>query len=224
VSDFAAYCFYVNRPDLMSRALDSFPELWDELTIVDNSADGIPEEASLLRGVFRPPVPLSYSQSCNWMLRDATEKEVDFIIHFHSDAVSTNPKAVKELLAYIRKAKSEGKKHGIWWTFYDILWAINPVALREIGGWNTLFPSYFVDQDLKRRLRLAGWETVDTHIEGMSHEGSATVNSDPQLKLINQQTFPLQAMLYQAMWGGDPEKEMFKYPFNKPALKKLRFW
>jgi GT2 family glycosyltransferase len=151
----------------------------------------------------------------NWMLADATKKNVDFIFHFHSDAVSSNPSAVTELLEYARKVMGEGRKWACLWTFYDILWVINPVAARDVGGWDTVFPSYFVDQDIRRRWNLAGWETIDTHIEGLSHEGSATINSDENLKFINGVTFPLYRAYYCRKWGGEPGHETYQTQFNR---------
>jgi hypothetical protein len=106
MSDFAAYVMYVNRPDLLSRSVHAFRELLDELTVVDNSTGPVKLTMQGAR-MFRPPVPLSYSQSMNWTLKDATERGVDFIFHFHSDATSSNPDAVKQLLEYARKVKAE---------------------------------------------------------------------------------------------------------------------
>ena len=218
MAEFAAYVMYVNRPDLMNRALKSFPELWDELTIIDNSVGGIPEEVALPGRVFRPPVPLTWSQAANWMLADAERKGVDFIIHFHSDAASSSPTAIAELLDYARKVKLEGRKWGCLWTLYDVLWCINPVAVRDIGGWDTTFPDYFVDQDTRRRWNLAGWETIDTCIEGIIHEGSATIKSDERLAFINGMTFPHYAQLYRQKWAGDPGQEKYDCPFGRSDL------
>ena len=217
MTDFAAYVFYVNRPDLLQRAIDSFRDLLGELTLVDNSAGG---QHMCIQGAetFRPPVPLSYSQSMNWMLKDATEKGVDFIFHFHSDAVSANPQSVTQLLEYARKVKAEGKRWACLWTLYDVLWVINPVAARDVGGWDTTFPAYFVDQCQKQRWKAKGWETIDTHIEGITHEGSATVRSDPKLEYLNKVTFPLYEQLYRRMWAGDPGKEKYDCPFGREEL------
>ena len=231
MTDFAAYTFYVNRPDLLVRSLNAFPDLWPELTIVDNSPSGIDKVLSRREipeciDIYRPPVPFTYTQSLNWMLLDSQDtwrrwsrpSKADFIIHFHSDATTTNPAAVQELLTYIRAAKAAGKRHGLWWTFYDVLFGINPEAVLSIGGWDPLFPSYFVDQDLRRRLMLTGWECVDTHIQGMSHEGSATINSDPKLQFENGRTFKFQSALYHDRWGGEPGHEVYLAPWNRPDL------
>ena len=224
MSDFAAYVFYVNRPDLLQRAISAFAALEDELTIVDNSPDGLDQSASnrlSMHGieVFRPPVPLSYAQSCNWMLKDATEKKVDFILHFHSDATTTNPLAVEELLTYVRRLRDSGlDKWACAWTLYDVLWALNPVACRDVGGWDTDFPNYHTDQAMKQRWKRRGWQTLDTHIQGMSHVGSATTNSDPQLQFRQQLMFPLIRMYYQSMYGGIPGEEKTLVPFSRPDL------
>lgn len=224
MTDFAAYVFFVNRPDLLVRSINSFPDLRDELVVVNNSDTELHEVLSgddtveclfKANDLYQPSVPMTYSQSMNWMLRDANNKGVNLIVHFHSDAFSTNPLAVKQLLTYARNDKADGRKRGLWWTFYDILFCLNVAALNEIGGWDTNFPSYFTDQDLKRRLRLAGWECHDTHIEGITHEGSATINSDPKLQLAHSMMFPLTRMLYLAKWGGEPEKEQFRWPYAR---------
>jgi hypothetical protein len=225
MADFAAYVFYVNRPDFLVRAIGSFPDLQSKLVVVNNSgrelhevltSDECVECCFKAADVFNPLVPMTYSQSMNWMLKDAEEKEVDFIIHFHSDATSTNPDAVSQLLDYGRKMKAEGRRFGCLWTLYDVLWLLDPVACRDVGGWDTIFPDYFCDQSMKMRWKSRGWETIDTHIQGISHEGSATVNSDPELKLRNQTTFPLYSMLYQAMYGGEPGKERWLRAFGGP--------
>ncbi len=213
MTDFAAYTFYVNRPDLLDRAVHSFTDLWEDFTVVDNSGNLTPGPRLMI-----PPIPLSYTQSMNWILKDAIKRGKDFIIHFHSDAKSTNPEAVKQLLECCRRVKAEGRKWGCLWTYYDILWAINPVALDDIGGWDTNFSAYFSDNDIKWRLNQDGWETIDTGIEGISHEGSATINSDLKLRFLNGQTFPLHRQYYIAKWGGTPGAEQYRVPFNNPDL------
>lgn len=227
MTDFAAYVFYVNRPDLLARALNSFQDLWPQLTILDNSGEQLANDMSntdsslstfVQAHTFLPPVPLNYSQAMNWMVKDATTKSADFILHFHSDAVSTNSNAVKELLTYARKVKTEERRWGCLWTFYDILWCINPVAARDVGGWDTEFTAYFTDQDLKRRFTLADWACINTNIQGIRHEGSATINSDPGLRLLNGVTFPLRRSYYVSKWGGEPDHEQYHVPFNYPAV------
>lgn len=215
MSDFAAYVFYVNRPDLLERSLESFPDTLMHLTVINNSGGAIPNLAHKGCRIYRPLVPLTYSQSMNLMLEDCLSLKADFIIHFHSDAYTTNPNAVQELLAKVREYRDSGRRWSCAFSHYDLLWAVNPIALADIGGWDTMFPAYFGDNDARRRWELAGWECIDTGIQGVQHEGSATINSDPDLQFLNGQTFPLYAHLYRQKWGGEPGKEVFTKPFNR---------
>jgi hypothetical protein len=217
MSDFAAYVFYVNRPDLLKRAISSFRSLGESLTVVDNSLEkdepaifNSPDFAS----VYAPPVPFTYAQSMNWMLSDAEAKGVNYIIHFHSDAYSDNPGAADDLLKRVRALTLMRKKWACAYTHYDLLWAINPEALREIGEWDTTFPTYFGDNDARMRWKLAGWECVETNIQGVNHEGSATINSDPELQFTNSVVFPAHAELYRQKWGGNPGEETFDVPYG----------
>lgn len=226
--DWAAYVFVVNRPDLLKRALDCFPDLWDDCTIIDNSQDGIPvldltwpsdrPSYTDFPRFYRPPVPLTYSQSMNWMLADAQRKNRTLIAHFHSDTFSTNPDAVSQLLTRARADLAEGRRVCCWYTLHDLLWIINTAALADIGGCDTHFHDYFTDGDLRMRWELAGWTRVNSGVEGISHEGSATINSDPKLQFINSRTFNFYGALYAAKWGGGPGEERFTHPWNNPAL------
>lgn len=220
MNDFAAYVFFVNREDLLQRAIASFPLWQDDLTIVDNSPSSAFVSPSDRYRVYTPPVPLTYAQTMNWMLKDATTRGVDFIAHFHSDAHSTNLNADMELLEYARRVRTEDRKWACLWSLYDVAWILNPVAARDAGGWDTDFPNYYTDQAMKQRWKRKGWETIDTHIQGVTHVGSTTVNSDPELKVRQSYLFPLSQMLYHAMYGGEPGHEQTLIPFNRPDVFK----
>lgn len=223
-TDFAAYIPVVNRFDLLMRAVRCVPDLWADMAIVDNSPDGLPETLKFPANIriLHPPVPLSYSQSLNWALRDCLERDKAFLVNMHSDALVENADAVENLLACARQFNNRGRKWGILWTFYDILAAFNPLAMRDIGGWDTNLPNYFTDNDATRRLQLAGWETINTGIGGVSHEGSATINGDAYLRHVTGVLFPLHRAYYRAKWGGEPGSEIFADPFAvKPRNWKL---
>lgn len=226
--DWAAYCFFVNRPDLLTRALNCFPDLWDDCTIVDNSAEGAPvldlawpkdrDRGRDFPRWWRPPVPLHYSQSINWMLADAQRKQKPLILHFHADALSTNPAAVSTLLAAARADLAAGKRACCWYTFHDILWAISTVALADIGGCDTRFHDYFCDGDLRVRWERSGWQRVQAEVPGITHEGSATIKSDERRNWENGHTFQHYSALFRAKFGGDPGHEIYDHPYGDPRL------
>ena len=79
MTDYAAFCPVVNRPDLLKNLVDSVEPLWENFTIIDNSPDRWAtdnEYAWHSVSVFTPPVPLSFSQSMNWELEETLRRYV----------------------------------------------------------------------------------------------------------------------------------------------------
>ena len=223
VSEFFVYMRVENRPDLLKRAVHSIPEFWNLLTIVDNSdveyripdgrlitgiCDGLPVGIT----VMRPPVPLTFTQSHNWFYQDAKQRGAKFILWMHTDAEALDGGHLR-LLELARKYTAEGRKWGLIWTNYDSLCALNLDMIADVGGYDTVFPKYFCDNDHTRRMRLAGWETIDSGIATM-HIGSQTIKSDPVLNFLNAQTFDLYRDYYVKKWGGEPDHEKYTVPFN----------
>lgn len=221
MSEYHAYIPYVNRPDLLKRAVESVPELWDNLTILDNSEFGVDTELPDKVEIFTPPVPLSFSQSQNAFFKDAKRRGCKFILWLHNDCELPQGAALK-LIERVRSYYAEGRKWGVAYTFYDIFSAVNLAMVDEVGGYDTNIFSYKSDQDMYRRVRLAGWETVDTEIEveaiRASHLGSQTIRSDEKLNLINGVTQSMAAFYYQSKWGGDAGQEKTKFAFGRPDL------
>lgn len=53
-------------------------------------------------------------------------------------------------------------------------------ALKEIGGWDESFFMYFEDNDLCRRLRLAGWQVWHAPLASIVHKGGQADYADSQ--------------------------------------------
>lgn len=220
-ADFLAFCPYVSRPDLLLRVVASCRTATIPLAIINNSGQSVfhdpnggnePPENVI---VIDPPVPLSFTQSMNLEFKLAKESGARYCLHMHSDAVIPS-NVFAELLDYARQMDADDRKWGVLYTFYDILACYKVEAVLAVGGYDTKFDSYFSDNDMWRRLRLAGYECHDTNIQGVSHEGSATINSDAKLQLIHQVMFPFARMYYMAKHGGEPDRETFRFPFNRP--------
>ncbi len=216
MNDFQAYIFHVNREDLLDKAVASVRDLWSDLTVVDNSVDGLSHPYPYIR-IHRPSVPLSATQSLNYALTDSRRHGAQICITMHEDAEAMEGSAA-ELLALTRQMCAENRKWGIIFTNYDSLSAQNTDAIEEVGLWDTFFSGYFGDNCQYRRLELAGYEKINTNIQ-VKHIGSQTIHSDPKLAFLNSMTFPLYAMYYEAKWGGPPGGERFSKPFNGRLLK-----
>ncbi len=211
MNDYAAYIPVVNRMDLLRDCVQSVPELYDDLTIVDNSSEQlVPPDPWYM--VFTPPVPLSFTQSMNFEFADTVAKGKKFCVHMHSDAIIPEGEITK-LLDTAREIDASGRNWGVIYTHYDVLCVYNPVVALDIGGFDTVFRDYFSDNDFYHRMDLAGYERINTE-NSVGHIGSQTINSDPYLQFRNGVTFPLMRQYYVAKWGGEPGQETFSMPFN----------
>lgn len=211
MSDFSAFIPHVYREDLLRRAVASVPEYHENLSIIDNSPYGLFDNYRV--SIFRPPVPLTCSQTFNLIMRITRERGQKICIWMHSDA-EAGPGVAEALLSFVRQYTAEGREWGVLWTYYDTLCALNTELLDVIGDWDTTLPQYYCDTDWYYRVKLAGWECIDTNLTDVKHEGSATINSSPFRKLHNSVTFPLYRQYYLSKWGGDPGQEKFTRPFN----------
>jgi hypothetical protein len=210
MTDYAAYIPVVNRQDLLNDVVDNAFDVWGDLTVIDNSVEGMRPAAR----TYRSPVPLSFTQSMNYEMVDAQLRNKKFCVHMHSDAVFPRG-TISKLLEFAREVDAAGRRWGVIYTYYDVLAVYNPRAYEDIGGFDTNFAAYFSDNDWYHRLDLAGWERIESGIK-VDHIGSQTVNSNPLLKHINEITFPLYRQYYVAKWGGEPGKEVYKRPFRAP--------
>jgi hypothetical protein len=108
----------------------------------------------------------------------------------------------------------EGRKWGTLFSAYDALAAFNTEAFREVGGWDTLLEWYASDCDMYRRVKLAGYELVESNLP-VKHEPSQTLNADPEIKRRVDLMFPFREYYYEQKWAGKPGRERFSTPFNR---------
>ncbi|HEV2494499.1 MAG TPA: glycosyltransferase family 2 protein [Terriglobia bacterium] len=204
---------FTNRKDLLERAIASVKPLWPHALIVDNSEPGLDPAAWPVQ-VVPPPVPLTFSQTMNLLQRLASEGLCDALLYMHNDA-EAGPGTAERLLAIAGEALVSGRRWGVAFTHYDTLASFNMTAVREVGRWDTNLPQYFADNDYYRRVRLAGYEIIETGLP-VTHAagGSNTINSDSHRLFLNGVTFPLHERYYAAKWGGLPGRETYARPFN----------
>jgi hypothetical protein len=199
---------FVNRQDLLEKAVGSVPfsAKW-MVEIINNSGAPVPPCPV---SVVRPSVPLTASQTLNYMQMVAKSySKVPFYLFLHNDA-EPEPGTVEGL--YEMALNAEGKWSVIF-THYDTLAAFNVEAFDAVGGWDTNLPQYFTDNDMYRRLRLAGYPTLESNL-AVKHVGSQTILSDPLRQMVNNITFPVYAQYYERKWGGSPGNETFMKPWN----------
>lgn len=209
---------FVNRPDLLRLAVNSVQCMWPHAFILDNSEDGEIKrhESEWPVAVRRATagLTLSFSESMNVIQVAAQSAGCNAYFFMHNDA-EAHPETAEKLLRFVEETLVSGRKWGMVFTHYDTLAALNVEAVAQVGPWDVTLPQYFADNDYYRRLRLAGYESIDTGLPVTHHNGaSATLKSDPKRALLNHVTFPLYGAYYRAKWGGGPGHESFQRPFD----------
>lgn len=203
---------YVNRLDLLRKAVGSVPlspERW-QVEVINNSGSPLPED--ICAGDCNPPVPLTAAQSLSWMQIMARDWPSPFYLWMHNDAEAVGD-TVERLVSMAEMYTSQRRRWAVIFTNYDALAAYNTEAFEEVGPWDTFLEQYCTDNDMYRRLRLAGYEMIDSGLP-VNHEGSRTMNSDSLYRLKVNLMYPCRQAYYKAKWGGDPGHETFDKPFN----------
>ena len=209
--NYSAWVFFVNGEELLRRSVLSMEYAKDSLTIIDNSISGLKEVP--FGRIYRPPVPLTFAQSQNLILKESAKKECEFYLWIHHDAEALGD-SCRKMVELASSIEESGKKWATCFSSYDAFAAFNTKAFLYVGGWDAEFPWYFSDGSVYHKLRVAGYEFIESGLP-VKHEPSQTIKSDSDLAFLNSMTFPLYEYLYSQMWGGSPGKERFKTAFNR---------
>ena len=206
---------YVNRYDLLTKAVCSAQCKSIEVNVLDNS-DGPSLAFEGVDIVYRrPTVPLTFAQTQQWMWKIASG-DADygpFYLWAHSDA-ECGEGTVEKMVELVNSLEKEGRKWATVFSNYDSFAALKVSAVEAVGGWDPILPQYFADNSMYRKFRLAGYEIIESGLP-VKHEPSQTIKSDPYLNFINGITFPFYEHVYRLMWGGTPGSEQFDRPFNR---------
>jgi hypothetical protein len=198
------YIPFVNRRDLLDKAAESCNGD-AHVTVINNSG-----RSTHFYYEKEPPVPLTFAQTQNWMLK--LSDNVPFYLFMHSDA-EAGEGTVRKLVEMATDFTEQGRKWGVIFTAYDALAAFNTQAFNAVGGWDQEIPWYLADCSIYRKLRIAGYELIDSGLP-VKHTPSQTLNSDPRIARFVQVMTPAWRAWYREMWGGDNEHETYTVPFN----------
>ena len=200
---------YVNRLDLLQKAVASVPrQLTPEPLVINNSDSPLTVPCRIVI----PSVPLTFAQTQNFMLKISMDRHVPFYLFMHSDAEAVGD-TVQRLVAMAKAFTIQNRKWGVIFTNYDALAAFNTAAFRKVGGWDTMLSWYLSDCDMYRRLRLAGYELLESNLP-VRHEPSQTINADPAIKRNVEMEVPFRQAYYRTKWGGPNEHEIFDVPWG----------
>ncbi len=210
---------YRNSPAHLMEVLRHVPRTdLIEPIVINNSGASLarPAFSPYLR-ILEPPVPLTFVQSQNWMLAEAKRREAPFYLWGHCDAV-LQPDTVARLYDLALDLTLSGERWGVIYTYYDIFCAYSTAAAEAVGGYDPLWSDYCSDQDFYRRLDLAGYARVESHLPVAHDHGSTTIRTDPRESLRVGLQVAYRSEVYIAKWGGPPGSERYDVPFNRPDI------
>lgn len=206
---------YVHGPEFLERALASIRPHLDHVIVIDNSEtleesnDLIPvaERLGLPHlGVMRPAIPYTHTQTINLIYELARSRRCDVVFNMHTDAIAMPVEGagtIDLLLARAAELFAAHRRWGILFTNYDCLACYNMAMVDDVGPWDSvLFPAYFSDNDFHHRVRMAGWEMIETGLP-VQHTGSLVHKLDIRRRWLSHNvTFDHYHEMFRRKWNG----------------------
>ena len=191
---------------LLVETLHSVPK-GERLLVVDNSQHGWPLAAAW-----------------NYGIRRLCAEGCDGVVVCNDDLVlrpETGPQLVEGLLSRPDLLMTTGfhceqtqDRAPAWESGADFAcFCVNRRLFDIVGEFDETFnPCYFEDNDMHRRIRLAGFEAL--RYASYHHYLNGTIKYDSERRAVVQSRFPLVRDYYIAKWGGLPGSETYTIPFN----------
>lgn len=212
-----------NKFDFAHKAYQSIKDLYSDVFIIDTSGKVNNEElnqydfsgATILKD-FGYSIPFNMVQ--NMARAMAISDGYDYYIFMHNDAELSDIRGINDFCDFIETLDFE--KWGTVFTNYDTLAAYNTKVMEKVGEWDMFLQQYYADNDMYRRIRLAGYETVNSDFTVLHHnDASNTIKFDNKRKIVNYVTYPLMNRYYMVKWGGRAQEEKNVLPFNNELFK-----
>lgn len=194
------YIFHKVNRELTERAFANAKECGFEPHIIDNS-EGYDFQAW---GATRlSPKTFTFAAMHNWMLGT-----VGSYYWMHNDVIA--PQETYDKLR--RSVDSRTDDIGAVFADYDRLCWFNGEAFKKAGYWDLVLPQYYSDNDIYRRVRLAGYQIVELNLP-LTHDYSNSL-LDPKIQKVHSNTFDLYGEYYRRKWGALHPNEHYQTPFN----------
>jgi GT2 family glycosyltransferase len=201
----------LNRADLLSPALLLYDKVFGDVKIyvLDNGKQyttnyfskwGI-KNVEVIQNDENVGVGKSWNQLCDLIFKEHSHALIlndDIVINFDEKYVSDLIKKYKD--NFVRGTKD-------WCSFI-----ISKKTFNEVGRFDECFyPAYYEDKSYEYRMKLLGKNHIKTPmLNPYVYRSSKTLDKMPSILEASKGN----KKLYIKMWGGEPESEKFKTPFN----------
>lgn len=200
----------INQKDLLVEALRHYvvscPSC--KIIILDNGKQNIPQLSPNIF-IFESESNLGVSRSWNFLMKKAIEMGENHILMLNDDIIYTKGQGMINALIF---------KYGEW-TFLEprpyFNWSIFLISKKiyeHVGEFDPAFVKcFFEDNDYSYRMKLAGIQMrYEDELAPETYRCSETTKKSPELGgYIENREYFVQK------WGGLPNEEKYKTPFNK---------
>ena len=146
---------------------------------------------------------------------------------FEPNVISELIKTIKDTNAVMVSPNQWGPDEGYGltsWTDYCCFAVDIKQLIKKVGLFDeNFYPAYFEDNDMRRRIELAGLGSYTRKDLKITHAVSATQFADPNNPVTNKDAFYKNNMYFIEKWGGEPYQEIYTHPFNNPE-NNLKYW
>jgi len=210
MSKFAIAIATVNRADLLVPTLNryvlDFPDI--DIHVYDNGNQELPTSYNGGKVHIHTGENIGVAGAWNFLLKQIYKK--------HKYALVINDDVYLGLKQTdVDKVIDEHKNEGFITTMYDWSVFLLPVATyTQVGTFDEQFyPAYCEDSDYEYRMKLMGVRQLRTpKLFPALYRVSMTTHKEPEKY---RQLFAKNKVLYRKKWGGNPNEETYKKPYNK---------
>ena len=196
-------------PSLIIYAND-FPDV--NIYVIDNGKQGIKED-SIIKNISNLTIleqdeNLGVARSWN-KLCDIIFKDCDFALILNDDILLGRKKAEIESLLRLNQLKTGIIRSTIDWCAF----IMPKFIFDKVGRFDECFyPAYYEDASYQYRMKLMGYVSHTTPILNPSiYQSSKTLEKMPSILRESRKN----KQRYIEMWGGLPEREKYKTPYNE---------
>jgi GT2 family glycosyltransferase len=199
----------INQAELLNESIkkyeQDFPTI--DIFIIDNGQQEI-KFNSLNVSVIENSWNIGVAPSWNWFMRTGEELGYTHGLILNDDVyLGKNENEVFDFINGEKKEFGFIKSHHHWCAFF-----LNISTFKKIGHFDEgFYPAYFEDNDYMRRMKLGGVKTLQTDfLDPLIYNNSLSIKKDRSLN----ENFARNQQRYIEKWGGLPNVETFKTPFN----------
>ena len=199
----------INRADLLNEVLPKYYEDFykNDIFIIDNGNQNIIEREEKFH-LLKPNENLGVAKSWNKIIEKGIELGYQRVLILNDDVYLGKHR--KDVEALIEKLYHADIIHS---TKNFCAFVISTFAYQMYGKFDeNFFPAYFEDKDYMYRLKIEGGYCIESEeLDPEVYRNSMTIKKDIELN----NDFGLNEKRYISKWGGLPNEEIFKTPYDE---------